>query len=539
MNIQPIAFNQKTYTITTQNKKNSLNKHSYDNKQDLSLLSAYTNYATPFLGNAKLPKELRENDIEECNPVNEKGSKSEKLSAVMSTALKYIREDCPVILACSDRGKIYDYVMSVISDENIFPDQDTEINNIILVEDDRILDDPIMFIKDKDGDIAAVGDFIIQEKESKQQIQSNADILMPIKIDKQNIKFYTSDITPISLNEPAAKTDIRHIKKFNISEVFSKEFPDTGNISSDYSFTAVPPNNAKYKGENYPMFSDIGGNKEAIQRVIEDIYAPMVFPDVIGHMMTKGTILEGPPGTGKSMIGQALCNELSKRLGEAVNLQRISGAEMQISAVGGTEAKWRALFEEAKKNQPALILIDEIDACTPKRDESSNARYDNSVVNQILSLMSDLEKSDDRVHVIGMTNRLDAIDPAIIRNGRFGNIIPVPAPNFEEAGEIFDIIAKKYKLDNSINKEEFLKEMVKIKATGATIAGILENAKKQSFRRNNVYARLIANDITKEEIEAVKINGEDIQKALEAEKEKMKKAKISSDRMVIKGFSPR
>jgi transitional endoplasmic reticulum ATPase len=287
------------------------------------------------------------------------------------------------------------------------------------------------------------------------------------------------------------------------------------------------------------MFKDIGGNKEAIQRVIEDIYAPMAFPEIFGHQMNKGTILDGPPGTGKSMLGIALCNELSKRMGKKVYLESVSGAAMQNSAVGGSELAWRELFEKAIKNQPALILIDEIDACLPKRDSSSNARYDNSVVNQLLTLMSDLEKSDNCVRVIGMTNRSDAIDPAMLRGGRFGNLIFVPAPNLEELREIYDKVSQKYNISPDFDVDKFLQKVERIKGTGSTLALTLENAGKFARRKSNIYTDLLDGNRDRADIKKdadnVVITDAEIYKALSDEEEKIKKTR-NSDRIVIKGF---
>ncbi len=539
MNIQPIGLNTVSSRIFNNNNKQKQPENTEKAGEYNSFISVNSgNYIIPFLGLDKkinLPKELKQSSIFECQPVddNENNSDAEQLSAVLSTALKYITPKNPVVLGCSDRYESQKFIIKTFSDDELFEDQQ-EIENVIFVEDDRIEDKPVMFVTD-DKELYVIGDVIIQNKEDNNKLFSNSEIKMPILPDSQNIKFQYTDLNAISLGEIPDKRDLQFIKKFKIEDVLGKEFPTTGDLQPEV-FTATVPKDAEYKGNNYPMFSDIGGNKEAIQKVIENIYAPMVFPEILGHIMTKGTILEGPPGTGKSMLGIALCNELSKKLGEQVHLQSISGAEMQISAVGGSEAKWRALFEEASSNQPALILIDEIDACTPKRDGSSNARYDNSVVNQILSLMSNLEKSDDKVHVIGMTNRLDAIDPAMLRNGRFGNIITVAAPNFDEAKDIYNIISKKYQVDDKVDVDKFIKHIVQIKGTGSTIAGTLENAKKYSLRRNDVYKRLLEDKINKEEIESIKITSEDIKKALNDEEEKNKKAKISSDRVVIKGF---
>ena len=501
--------------------------------------SNYSNYVIPFTGEVKknkLPDKLRVASIQDCQPVNDGDSQkdTERLSAVLSTALHYLTNETPVLLGASDRYQSQKFIIKSFSDDELFKSEQN-IDNVIFVEDDRILDDPILFVKDEDGDICVIGEITIEDKETKGKMRLCNGIKMPIYPDEQNIRFNNTDIYSISLGVTPDKKDIQNIKMFPIKDVLGKEFPQTGNIVPG-EFTTNISAQSEYTAGTYPMFSDIGGNKEAIQKIIENIYAPIVFPEVFGHVMTKGTILSGPPGTGKSMLGQALCNELSKRLGEEVHLQSISGAEMQISAVGGSEAKWRALFQEAIDNQPALILIDEIDACTPTRDGSSNARYDNSVVNQILSLMSNLEKSDHKVHIIGMTNRLEAIDPAMLRNGRFG-VIEVPAPTSNELREIYDIISKNYKIDDSVDVDSILKRVINMKGTGSTVAGMLENAKKYSLRRNNVYKDILTTDVKKEDVDSCCITAGDLNKALDDEETKLKKAKIQSDRIVIKGFS--
>ena len=522
--------------------KNQLNSHEQyiQDKNIRKYSNNYSGYVITFTGDVKknnLPEKLRVSSIQECQPVNDGDSQkdTERLSAVLSTALHYLTNETPVLLGASDRYQSQKFIIKSFSDDELFKSEQN-IDNVIFVEDDRILDDPILFVKDEDGDTCVIGEITIENKDTNDKMRLCNGIRMPIYPDEQNIKFENTDIASISLGEIPDKKDIQNIKMFPVKDVLGKEFPQTGNIVSG-EFTTNISAQSKYTAGTYPMFSDIGGNKEAIQKIIENIYAPMVFPEVFGHVMTKGTILSGPPGTGKSMLGQALCNELSKRLGEKVHLQSISGAEMQISAVGGSEAKWRALFQEAIDNQPALILIDEIDACTPTRDGSSNARYDNSVVNQILSLMSNLEKSDHKVHIIGMTNRLEAIDPAMLRSGRFGCVIEVPTPTLEELREIYDIISKKYKIDDSVDVDSILKRVVNMRGTGSTIAGMLENANKYSLRRNLVYKDILTKDVTKEEVASCRITTEDLNKALDDEVAKLKKAKIQSDRSVIKGFS--
>ena len=526
------------YITGKQNQLSTIQNNNSHVQYELSNLGA--NYIISFTSKknnkADLPEKLEKKDIEDCNPMTSEDSDTEKLSGVLSTALKDIKPEIPVLLGCSDRGQSQKFIENTFKNVDLFDDEQL-ITDIIFVEDDRILDEPVLFIKDNNGDICLIGSVLVMNKETKERIPSSSLIKLPINPEIHSIQFSTSEMDYISLGEMPAKQDLRYVKKYDVDDIIGNdEFPETGKIISG-EMTMTIPQNSKYKPSDYPMFKDIGGNKEAIERVIEDIYAPLCYPEIFGKNMNKGTILEGPSGTGKSMLGLALCNEMSKKMGKPVSLHEISGAEMQTSAVGGSESNWRALFKEAIDKQPSLILIDEVDACIPKRDSSSNARYDNQVVNQLLTLFSRLEKSDNLVYVIGMTNRADAIDPAMLRQGRFGNLITVGVPKGDDLREIYDKISVKYNFDDTVNPDEYLKRVESIKGTGSTIAGTLELASKYSRRRQGIYKMVLDDTVTKEAADSCLISMEDMLKALNDEQEKLKKAKINSDRTIIKGFS--
>lgn len=113
---------------------------------------------------------------------------------------------------------------------------------------------------------------------------------------------------------------------------------------------------------------------------------PMKYPEAYkGRMISHGTILYGPPGTGKTLIAQALANESD------ANFIKLNGLEMSSCWVGQSEKNWRNLFEKAKKNQPCIIFVDEFDAVAKNRGEAQG-RHDDKVVNQLLTLISDIEK---------------------------------------------------------------------------------------------------------------------------------------------------
>ncbi len=491
-----------------------------------------------------LPNYLPTNNISITATLNETGKSTTKLSQTISTALYYLEENRPLILCSNDRSDTFTFLNNALQDRLVFPNPDLDIDEIMMVTDDRMKNqNEILFIK-RDNKIFAYGNFrVLKEDKSTlyndfelTEIFPDTDKIIISKFNEYNPmgKALKSGLRPITFKyAPSPYLLGTFINNYKIDEVLSKEFvSEPENKKSDSVKKNETPKTEQPK-TFFPLFSDIGGNKEAITQITEDILVPMAKPDIFGHRMNKGTILEGPSGTGKSMLGDALANELSKILGTKVSVHKISGVALQDSPVGGSEKNWRELFEKAKENQPSLIIIDEIEGCIPQRDGSSNARYDNAIVNQILSLTSNLEKSDDNIHIIGMTNNLKLIDEAMLRPGRFGNVINVPEPNKEETGEIFDIVTKNIKFDETLNKEEIVNMFFNKKSTGAVITGIMERAKKYALRRNNAYIEILNGNMTKEDVDNIKISMEDIKKAFADEDNKNKTKK---QRPIIKGF---
>ncbi|MEF8820977.1 MAG: AAA family ATPase, partial [Halovenus sp.] len=161
-------------------------------------------------------------------------------------------------------------------------------------------------------------------------------------------------------------------------------------------------------------YEDIGGLDKELEQVREMIELPMRHPELfqqLGIEPPKGVLLHGPPGTGKTLMARAVANEIDAYFTD------ISGPEIMSKYYGESEEQMREVFEEAEENSPAVIFIDEIDSIAPKRGETSGD-VERRVVAQLLSLMDGLEERG-QVIVIGATNRVDAIDPALRRCGRF------------------------------------------------------------------------------------------------------------------------
>ncbi|MEZ0289490.1 MAG: AAA family ATPase, partial [Sulfolobales archaeon] len=161
-------------------------------------------------------------------------------------------------------------------------------------------------------------------------------------------------------------------------------------------------------------WEDIGDLEEVKERLREIVELPMRHPELFRHLgiePPKGILLYGPPGVGKTLLAKALANE------SGAYFIAINGPEIMSKFYGESEQRLREIFEEARKNAPAIIFIDEIDAIAPKRSEVVG-EVEKRVVSQLLTLMDGLQ-SRGRVVVIGATNRIEAIDPALRRPGRF------------------------------------------------------------------------------------------------------------------------
>ncbi len=223
-------------------------------------------------------------------------------------------------------------------------------------------------------------------------------------------------------------------------------------------------------------YEDIGGLHEVIAKIRELVELPLRHPELfqrLGIEPPKGILLYGPPGTGKTLLAKAVANESD------AYFIAINGPEIMSKFYGESEQRLREIFEEAKKNAPAIIFIDEIDAIAPKRDEVIG-EVERRVVAQLLALMDGLE-ARGQVIVIGATNRPNALDPALRRPGRFDREIEVPMPDKQGRLEILQIHTRHMPLAEDVNLEE-LAEMTK-GYTGADLAALAREAAMHALRR--------------------------------------------------------
>jgi transitional endoplasmic reticulum ATPase len=193
-------------------------------------------------------------------------------------------------------------------------------------------------------------------------------------------------------------------------------------------------------------YDDIGGCRRQMAQIREMIELPLRHPALfktLGVKPPKGVLMYGPPGSGKTLIARAVANETG------AFFFLINGPEIMSKMAGDSENNLRKAFEEAEKNAPAIIFIDEIDSIAPKRDKVSG-EVEKRIVSQLLTLMDGI-KSRGQVIVIAATNRPNTIDPALRRFGRFDREIDIGVPDEVGRIEILRIHTKNMKIDEEVD----------------------------------------------------------------------------------------
>ena len=196
-------------------------------------------------------------------------------------------------------------------------------------------------------------------------------------------------------------------------------------------------------------YEDIGGLSEEIKKIREMVEIPMKHPEIfdrLGVQPPKGVLLHGPPGTGKTLLAKAVATESD------ANFILLNGPEIMSKFYGESEKKIRDIFEEAEKTAPTIIFIDEIDALAPKREEVQG-EVERRVVSQLLTMMDGL-KSRGKVIVIGATNRVNALDPALRRPGRFDRELEISVPGKEGRLSVLKIHTRGMPLNKNVKLEE-------------------------------------------------------------------------------------
>lgn len=227
-------------------------------------------------------------------------------------------------------------------------------------------------------------------------------------------------------------------------------------------------------------YDDVGGLGEEIQKIREMVELPLRHPELferLGIEPPKGVLMYGPPGTGKTLLAKAVANESD------ANFIYIGGPEVVSKYVGESEQRIRQVFDEAQKNAPSIIFIDEIDAIAPKREEVTG-EVERRMVSQLLTIMDGL-KSRGEVIVIAATNRPDSIDPALRRPGRFDREIEFAVPDRKGRESILQIHTRNMPIGQDKNREKLIRELASLTHgyTGADISSLTKEAALRALRR--------------------------------------------------------
>lgn len=241
-------------------------------------------------------------------------------------------------------------------------------------------------------------------------------------------------------------------------------------------------NKAKILTDNQKTasFKDVAGLKEEkydLEEVVDFLKDPKKYKD-IGARIPKGILLVGPPGTGKTLLARAIAGEAG------VQFFSISGSDFVEMFVGVGASRVRDMFEEAKKNKPCLIFIDEIDAVGRKRGSGLGGGHDEreQTLNQLLVEMDGFS-TNENIIIIAATNRVDILDPALLRPGRFDRQIYVGAPDVKGREEILKVHARTKKLDENVDLEEVAKTTSGF--TGAQLENLLNEAAIIAAKKGN------------------------------------------------------
>jgi len=248
-------------------------------------------------------------------------------------------------------------------------------------------------------------------------------------------------------------------------------------------------------------WDDVGGLESLKEELQEAIEWPLKHKDAFEHADVsppKGILLYGPPGTGKTLIAKAVANTTES------NFISIKGPELLSKWVGESEKGVREIFRKARQASPCIIFLDEIDAIAPSRSSgTSDSHVTERIVSQILTEIDGLEELQNVV-VIGATNRIDMVDSALLRPGRFDRIIEVPLPDTKGRENIFKIHTKKKPLANDIDFAQLIEKTQGF--SGAEIEGVCSRAAITAIKR-------FVN--TKEKsVKSIKITQEDLLNAI-------------------------
>ena len=254
-------------------------------------------------------------------------------------------------------------------------------------------------------------------------------------------------------------------------------------------------------------YEDIGGLDREIAKVREMIELPLKHPELferLGVEAPKGVLLHGPPGTGKTLLAKAVANETN------ANFYHIGGPEIMSKFYGESEERLREIFKEAQENAPSIIFIDEIDSIAPKREEVSGD-VEKRIVSQLLTIMDGLE-SRGKIVVIGATNRVNALDPALRRPGRFDREIEIGLPDRKGRNQILQIHTRGMPVSDDVELKDFADRTHGF--VGADLEALAKEAAMGALRRVLPEINLEESSVPAEILDKISVTMKDFEDAL-------------------------
>jgi len=308
---------------------------------------------------------------------------------------------------------------------------------------------------------------------------------LTIRFSGADIKHLADETARVVSEEAISSKKILQITMQDILNILKKIKPSTSlsDIERYNSFQmeferALHPEKAVEEAANKVSVEDVVDLEEAKKALFEAVEVPILHPDLVKKYQiesVKGILLFGPPGTGKTMLMSAISNELGD-----VHFFTLSGFDLSKAGLENAVTTIRNLFNKAKENSPSIVFIDEIDALVPQRDTTTE--IGTQLVGQFLEEFDSLRLQGTQVVVVAATNRPDALDPALLRSGRFDRLIFIPPPELNDRIELFKKYLSGAPLSDDIDYNKLASSTNGF--TGADIANICRQAKMNALEES-------------------------------------------------------
>ena len=328
----------------------------------------------------------------------------------------------------------------------------------------------------------SIGDTVTVRKQTVEDARS-VTITPPVAISEDDAESVERAVKRDLRDRPVRVGERIRIERLGVGPfTITDSDPDGAVRITDTTTVTVPAEDGS--AEDHPdgdpadgrvSYEDIGGLDEELDLVREMIELPLSEPELfrqVGIDPPKGVLLHGPPGTGKTLIAKAVANEVD------ATFHHVSGPEIMSKYKGESEEQLREVFERARESTPSIVFFDEIDSVAGKREDGGDV--ESRVVAQLLSLMDGLDARGDVV-VIGATNRIDSLDPALRRGGRFDREIEIGVPAVTGRREIFEVHTRGMPLADDVSLDRLAEHTYGF--VGADIHALATEAGMNALRR--------------------------------------------------------